>query len=461
MKLENCVIAGGGICGIFASILLADKFKNVYVIEKEAECGGLLKSVKDDSGHIYDQGTHVPNTTLVPEIDEILFGKEQDRENDWFDLGRLRTGNYFCDKWNLITQIIDVRHLPSAIYQQGVMELLSLTEESTADDIVTYLCETLGPTFTTEAVAPIAKKLYGNEVDLSQLIKNSSVSYFGLNRVQALNSQVTKKLKELPAFDSKLAYHDEKSFEERITSEGIPQTTSYYPKNNQGVGFWVNFLLAQAKAKGVNFMTCESIQKINHQEKHITSILLGESGETLPCDFLFWTAPPIFALNAAGIKVKKRNVMFKSACIFHYTVDKPLLNDNAYYLWNWDVNYKGFRITLYPNMQGDMENKENKLTVEMLCSAQEVEDTSLEEMFKELQSSGIIDKDSNILGQLKQVIHNTFPVPTFEFDEAVQSNNETLTAAFDNVHLAGRFAGKSWFHQDVLKDVYFDINNMF
>jgi protoporphyrinogen oxidase len=461
MKTENCVIAGSGICGIFASILLADIFDNVYVIEKEGTCGGLLKSVTDDAGITYDQGTHVPNTTLIPEIDDILFGKENERHALWHELGKLRTGNYFCGKWNLMHQMIDVRNLPESVYQQGILELLSLTQESQAEDIVTHLLETLGPTFTQQVIAPIAHKLYGKDVDLSLLVKNSSVSYFGLNRVVALNAEVSKKLKELAAFDGKLTYHTEQCFEERIKKDNIPQTTNYYPKNGEGVGFWVDFLLKQAKSKGVIFLTGEYINEIHHNDKTIRSLSLGLSEKELACDFLFWTAPPILALKAAKITVPQRNLSFRSACIFHFTLDKPLLNQSAYYLWNWDVEYKGFRITLYPNMQNKAESTDYKVTVETLCNAGEAENISLSEMYQELIDIGIVDESAKVLSQLKQVIHHTFPIPTFEFNDAVKSNYETLSNAFDNIHIAGRFAGKSWFHQDVLKDVYFDIKKLF
>jgi protoporphyrinogen oxidase len=459
--VTKCIVVGGGICGIFSAILLSDKFSEVYVIEKDEKCGGLLKSVSDDAGNLFDQGTHIPNKTMVSEIDAILFGDESTRHEHWKDLGRLRTGNYFSGQWNNIHQMVDLRVLPKQVYQQSVMELLERTKESNAKDIVTYLIETLGPTITTEVVTPIAKKLYGNDVDLSQLVQNSSVSYFGLSRVLALTAEVTKKLKEISAFDNKLTYHNQQDFEERIQQDNIAQTTSYYPKNGQGVGFWIEQLINQAKVKGVKFLNNEYITRINHQEKQIQSVELGTANKTLKCDFVFWTAPPVLALKAANIAVKKRQLSFRSACIFHFMLDKPLLNDSAYYLWNWDAKCKGFRITLYPNMQTGKEAGQYKVTTEVLCKPEEAENIELADIFQELIDIEIIDKNSNIVSQLKQVIHQTFPVPTFEFNDAVKSNYNSLVAAFDNIHIAGRFAGKSWFHQDVLTDAYNDIHRLF
>ncbi|PAJ75127.1 hypothetical protein CJF42_06450 [Pseudoalteromonas sp. NBT06-2] len=459
VQKKNCIIAGGGICGLFASILLADKFENVILIEKESQLGGLLKSISLDGGVTFDQGTHVPNTTMIPEIDDILFGREDERNLHWHDLGKLRSGNYFTGKWNLINQMLDVRNLPSEVYQKGIIELLSLTEQSSAEDIVTFLIETLGPTFTTEVVAPIAGKLYGSDVDLSTLVTNSSVSYFGLSRLLALDPIVSKKLKEIPAFDDKLAYHNEADFEERIREDKTPQRTNYYPKRG-GVGYWVDHLIKQAKSKGVTLLTEKYIKTINYQEKLISSIELGSSGEIIDCDYLFWTVPPILALKAAKIEVKQRNLLFKSACIFHYQVDKPLLNTESHYVWNWDQEFKGFRVTLYPNMQKPDEKSLYRVSIEALCKPEEAEEITLNEMYEELVNIGLVDESSNIINQHKQIIHHTFPVPTFEFNTAVKKNYDDLSQAFDNIHIAGRFAGKSWFHEDVLKEVYFDIQNL-
>ena len=461
MKTNHCVITGGGICGLFSAILLADKFKHVYLIEKDNQCGGLLKSVTDEAGVYYDIGTHLPNLILVDEMDDILFGNKEERHKYWHDVGRLRTANYFQGQWNLDSQIVDTRTLPEDIYKKGLVEMLSLTEPSQAKDIVSYLCETLGPTFATQAIAPIAAKLYGDNVDLSQLMSASSVSYFGLQRIIALNPEITNKLKEIPVFDDKLAYHNFSDYHKRLDDDKTELHPYCYPSNGKGVGFWVEFLLKQVKEKGVEVINGKSIDKINYQGKTIESVTLSSQDNNLPCDFLFWTVPPVLALKAAGLEVKQRDLTFKTTCIFHFNVDKPLLNTTSHYVWNWDSNYKGFRITLYPNLQQKTTDMKYNLTVETLCDPDGVDQIDQQAMYQELVDIGIVAKDANIISQHKQVIHNTFPVPTFDFAEAVKDNYDDLSSAFDNVHIAGRFAGKSWFHEDVLKDVYYDIKAMF
>jgi protoporphyrinogen oxidase len=450
---------GGGLCGLFASIRLADRFENVIIVEKDFECGGLLRAAKDSRGIIYDLGTHIPNQTSVPEIDEILFGSREEIANNWSNLGVLKRGNFFGGTWNLETQTADSRCLPPDVYEKGIAELISRTEPSHADDIVTYLVETIGPTFTTEIVAPVANKLYGT--DPATLTAATSVAYFGLSRVIAFSREVTNKLKEIDVFDQKLGHHKMEDYLDWIEKGNVDVGVNYYPKENVGVYFWIQRLQRLAEEKGVRILCNEYVEKINHNEEHVESVVLGNSRDTIDVDFLFWTVPPVLALKAANLELPESNVAFRTANIFHYSYDKPLLNQESHFLWNWDADYKGFRITLYPNMQPDIQPPLNNITIEALSTREEADGITLEHMHKELVRMGLVARDARILSQLKQTAHDTFPVPTFDFEQSMKNNHAQLVDAFDNVFVAGRFGGKAWFHADVIKEAFFEIEHRF
>ena len=129
-KNKTAVIVGGGLTGIIGAILLADKFESVYIIEKDPFCGGLLKSTEDNLGISYDLGTHIPSETLIPEIDQILFGSNKDFIKKWTRFEYLKQGNFFEGKWNLETSSIDTRNLNKNIYNKGITELLLRTKKS-------------------------------------------------------------------------------------------------------------------------------------------------------------------------------------------------------------------------------------------------------------------------------------------------------------------------------------------
>ena len=255
--------------------------------------------------------------------------------------------NHFAGKWNLETTKVDAPCLPQEIYEKGVIELLSNTKPSDKKDIVSYLIETTGPTFTNAIITPVVKKLY--DVDPATLTTGSSVSYFGLDRILALSPAVTNKLKELAVFDDKLCFHTRNEFEKSVQGNGEKISNHYYPKKSVGVQIWVQRLLQLAEDNNVSILNDEYVADIEHDSGQIKSIKLSNS-KKIECDFMLWTASPALALEAASVPMPKSSAEYRTANVFHFSYDKPLLNDEPAYLWYWDGEYKGFRITLYPNM---------------------------------------------------------------------------------------------------------------
>ena len=57
--MKKFVVVGGGIAGILSAILLAEDNKEVILIEKEKDLGGLFRSSKLEEGVWVDHGTHL------------------------------------------------------------------------------------------------------------------------------------------------------------------------------------------------------------------------------------------------------------------------------------------------------------------------------------------------------------------------------------------------------------------
>ena len=458
MKNKNCIVVGSGLTGLFSSILLADIFENVYVIEKENICGGLLSSIKDDSGIIYDQGTHIPDLTQNKEIDKILFGDFKEREKNWNMLGISRSGNYFNGQMNEKNPMIDTRSLPSDIYQKGILELLTLTEKSSSTKLDEFMNETIGSTFTKNICAPVVRKFY--DVELSELTSENFIKYVGLSRFIGLNPSATMLLKNISVYDEKLAFHSVDDYLDSLENSNEEYGINLYPKKD-GVNYWINYLESKARKKGVNIIFGETVKLLNHSGNKINSIELGVSGKKIDCDFIVWSAPPNLALSAAGIESKKAIVNFRSTSIFHFSFDRLEVNDKLHYLWNWDKEYQHYRITLYPNLRPNIAPSENNISVEVMSSLEELESINSDDIYKELISIGIIDDSTKVLSKKRQNIKVTFPIPTFDFDSAIKENHQLLSSSFENIMLSGRYGGKSWFHRDVVKGAYLDIQKRF
>jgi protoporphyrinogen oxidase len=455
MKSETAVVVGGGVVGIVASILLSEKFSKVLLIEGADACGGLLKTVQDDAGVHYDIGTHFPGTTNEEGLDQLLFGSAEEMERDYNTFSELRTGSYFNGKWNPENPTVDARFLPEDLYRSGVSELLEIDNDSEAPDLLTFLYETIGPTFTDHIALPVVKKLYG--IDPSKLSSRSSVGYFGVNRLIMLNSSVTNQLKKLPVYDKKLGFHTARDHQDYLKETQAKRQLYLYPKDNKGVSLWVDRLLEKARDAGVQIMTSARITKILHENQRIKGLMLQSMDAPIECDFVCWTIPVAMALRLADIKVETPPPQLKTAAIFHYSYDSGLVNRQHHYVWNWDPTFHSFRITLYQNMMSNCDIG-GKLSAEVLTDPQTADQLTLEEIDGEIRRMGLVSIDAKVTSALKQVIHNTFPIPSLDFAENTKKINAAASKQFGNMMVAGRNSGDLWFQGDVLRDIYTKVN---
>ena len=323
-------------------------------------------------------------------------------------------------------------------------------QPSKAKDIETYLKQTLGETYYREISLPIIEKLYGKQVLPVQMAANTTINYFGNKRVLAFNNEITEQLKKIPAFDDKLAYHDD-----RVNEKS--STRYYYPKSMLGSQYYVDFLVEKAKNNGIQFINKSQVKGIEVSGRNVVAVTLKQGEPALNCDYLFWSVPPVLALKLLNLKVDKYQPKFRTANIFNFIVDKPLLNTVSDYLWVWDKSTPIFRVTLYPNFSSDSSNK---ITAEVLSDRNEAKAIKSQTIYQDLINMKLIDSDAKLLGSNHQIIHHTFPIPSFEFELSSQVYYNAIIDSFDNVLLSGRFSGKYWLQADILKALYQDILNM-
>lgn len=449
--MKTCIIVGGGVCGLTASILLSEHFDRVVLVEQSESVGGLLGSVCDELGNYYDQGTHIPVTTGIAEVDNILFDIPDINDN-WHRFKKLETGNFFVDSWDLETQTIDARKLEEAQYHKGIGEFLSLSNDCSEMNIEDYLKQTLGPTFYKHLAKPVLEKLYGKDIDKDRLSRDTSINYFGANRIKAFDESLTRVLKQHLEIDKKLGFHTSAEYEHQLEAAGVETPTYYYPKVG-GAQNWIDALTTKAINVGVEIIYKTQITKITAHEHTIKAVELHD-GSRIECDLVFWSAPPVFALKAGGLQVASYKPTFRTAYILHATFDQTLLNSRSHYLWNWDPSSDIFRITLYDNLRKGLSHS---VSAEVLRDKKEQAYT-LSQGVEDLKRMQLVASDAKLVSGFVQQINNTFPVPTFEFNDATHMNYKTLTGAYCNILVSGRFSGRCWLLHDVLKLAYQDIS---
>jgi protoporphyrinogen oxidase len=451
MTNRTCIVVGGGLIGLLASYLATKLFEKVILIERSESLGGLLGSF-ERKGSIYDYGTHLPAFTNIADLDEILYGNINERKCNYQTFPYLRSENFFMGQWNLSSPLPDTRGLLELYYNKGVRELLQAPgADEGVNNLYEYLLLTFGFTFTEKIYRPIFKKLLASE--LEDLHKNV-LSTFGIQRLIALTSDVTKELKIIPKYDKSLGYHS--------YIDGSPPTPYCYPKGNNGIGFLPKQLLEKVMKAGVEVITERSVKRINYIEDKIIS-LETDNDNLIPCSHVFWTLAPAQVLRAANLNINSQPPRFRTHTLCHFEFEKPLLKKIPQYLLCWDDRMISYRITLYPNIRSDsLASEHYNLTVEVLSdeTAEKSLDIISNRVLLELNEMEIVDSENTVIDSITRYIGPSFPVMTETFLSNAIKIQKSVSQNFSNITLLGRAAGTSFFINDLLIETYDKVKNL-
>jgi len=439
---NSCVIVGGGVVGIIAAHILAKKYKKIYIIEKSKNVGGLLLSKNYGRDTYFDYGPHIFTLTKIDDLNKKLFGSIENLEKNWLIHDELFDGNFFL-KWNYNSPLIDIRNLPQKLYDKSINQLNQIKSLSFVDDYNSYILKNFGYTLKKFVFDKVIKKIYGN-VNYDDLSMRS-LKIFGLQRIIAFTSDLTLSLKKKSIYDERIAYH---SF-----GQDRRNIKYFYPKGAGGIGQWVEDQIKILKKNNVTILTSQTIDKIVSENGVIKSLIL-DNGKSIDIDFCLWTIPPALGLMAGNIKFEGKIPKTRSNLIFHLEFDKPLKNKTSTYLWNWDPDFRVFRVTLYPNMKKTIENNSSYLTVEVLCDFDEVGSISVSQIITELKKLDIVPKASKVIFEKSELLPSTIPILTKDYEKQTYKLNSILEESYKNLSTAGRYSGRAWFMNDTLIDLY-------
>ena len=433
--MKPAIVAGGGIAGIVSALLLARQGWQVTLIEREPECGGLLRSFRGECGTEFDYGPHILTDTGVPELDELLHGDLDPAH--WERLPFLRSGHVFAGRLYGDSPFPRLANLPREDYERAVIEMLhrGAPDMEGCANCGEYLEAMFGPTIARRVFGPALEKFLGIGID--QLAPDAW-RYFGLARVLAFDADLTREFKKSPLLDRKIGFHRSEG--------GTGSSAHYYPKRG-GIGQWIELLLGKLRALGVELRTAASIRAIERQGGKAVAVTL-EDGQRLPCDLLVWSINPALALKALGMDRKLGAIPMRRSRLFYYVFDRPFATD-TFYAQCLDPGFRTFRVTLFSNFRSE-ERDIAACCVETMGAAEQTEAPSLAEIEGELKTMGFIDTSARVRSQTTATIREGFPVPTSGFYELAAELTGEVTAAAENIAVVGKAAGKSFFTNDTL-----------
>jgi len=428
------VVVGGGIIGIFSALFLAKFGHRVCIIEQSRELGGLHTSDSVE-GYEFDRGTHIPSLTGVKEIDDLIFGKLEDYA--CFDF--INTGNFFGNRWNETSSLIDGRALPRNQYLEGLYEIFHNPSLQTDNEpnLAKYITTHFGPTLSKEIYSDVLAKLCGCSIDK---LGSEILDIYGLRRLILLSKEKTIELKKIKYFDQILGAHDG-----HLRRLPLPIV---YPKSDQGIKFWIDGLVHALKQHNVRVIKGRTVKKILREENTAHGVLLSDQ-EKLDVDTLVWSIPPSIALNAAGIPCPPGQLEFRTTTLFHFIFPNNTIKKKQMYLWVWEKGFDSFRITLYNNIFANRFKGSFGLTVECLTSLRRAQDLDEKHILRELIGLGVIEDVSPVV-MAKNILPNTFPVITENHKVWVDQVAAEFQDSFSNAFLVGKSSGAHWFTRDLL-----------
>jgi hypothetical protein len=436
---NRAVVVGGGIAVILSALLLKKRFRHVDLIERDAECGGLLRSWTDPkTGASFDLGSHFVPKTGEEEIDQIMLKPVKD---DWYRIRPIKSGTYFRGV-NEQSPCPDIRIFPQITYERAVCELLTSEIKQDPANLRESLLGIFGKTITEEFYAPVMRKFMASP--LEELHPNA-YKLFTSNRVLALTASATEELKSIPRYDDRLAFH---SF-----YEGFGPLETYYPPKG-GVGMWVVGLVKMLRDQGIRILTNETVNEIIHQDRRVDSVRLGRSKELVPCDFLVWSGNLAACQEAAKLPFEGERPRLQKSIMYHFVIDQRFLS-NLYFVTCFDPDLISFRMTFYPNIGHENGGPPPySCTVEVISPLEADSQKWEKQVFNELIKMGLVSPSSKILFRQTEECAAGFPVMTNSFVKSSEELINLIDENFPNLALVGKALGRNFFMHLVLKETF-------
>jgi protoporphyrinogen oxidase len=447
--MKTIVIVGGGIAGIYAAQVALRKNYNVTLIEENNNLGGLLRSIKYNSGDIFDYGTHFIAGTGIKDIDDIILNSKF--KKNWNILPNEHGGNYFADNLSSDCIFVNSNCLKKEIYYKSISDFIDnvhCDDNFSFSNLHDQLMNNYGEGFVTNVFLPILTKLFGTS-ELKQLIPDAHLR-FGLKRLIISNNKSSRILKSIANIDKRIAFH--------TYDEGKSARPQYYPISG-GAQEWVDALSNDIKVRGCRILTGTKVVNINRNNDLSVQSILLDNGNLIPCHNLIWTAPLFPLLNILKLKVDVNPPEIRRTILLNYVFDKAPLT-NCHFFFCYDPHYHPFRVTLYSNIQNNLNSTRHRVGVEVI-TGKDIDTTQfLLETEIHLKKMGIIPEKAKILFKDHVDLRNGFPVLDHDYSKAVNTISSVIKSELPNTILAGRSSTKSWFMVDVFKDVFEKMNRL-
>lgn len=422
------VVAGGGITGLIAGVVLAERGHQVVLAEREPEIGGLLRAFDHGEWGRFDHGMHTMFETSIAELDAFLLGLLPAAEWD-ISAGNARdlAGVFVRGRLQRNTPYIDLRDVPAAEHARFTAEIVeraaaagSPPASAGVATAAEYFERRFGPAIAGEVFEPTMRKLYRRPAaDLSAL----AAHIVPMDRVLLWDEEeALARTADDAGLRAVVGYPEQRT----LPASRSSGRRTFYPRR-YGMYRVLEALERRLLTAGGRIAVGCEIGGLEVAGGAVRSLELRRGAATeriAAVELLVWTAGLPALATLSGVPLPGRPDPGSVTSIVCVATEAPLDVGDLHYYYSFEPGTSTYRVTTPAGFcSGAARNGGEAATVELLLdpavgvTVEQAEELAL----AELRATGALTPGNRVLFCRAEHLKAGFPMPS--------AHNVTLTDA--------------------------------